>query len=375
MKVLHLGKLCPPNEGGIEVFTYDLLEYLNSNGLQADLLCFGDKTLESTYNGFRFFSCKMNMKLSSAPLSWDFVNYFNKLAKNYDLIHVHSPNPLAEMLSIFSNKPVIVHWHSDIVKQKILYKFYKPFQQAMLKKAKKIICTSPQYLESSQQIEKFKDKAIVIPLGLNPKRLVYDENDKKFLEIKERIRGKKIVLSVGRLIYYKGFEYLIESAKFLPDDVIVLIVGGGPLYDKLVRMIENLELKEKVFLTGRVKDVGIFIKNCDIFCLPSVERSEAFGLVLLEALYYGKPLITTDVYGSGMSYVNKDGETGFVVPSKNPKALADAINKILFDRELYETFSKNALERFKEFDITSIGNKIINLYKEVLNSHQSERSS
>ncbi|MGC8791708.1 MAG: glycosyltransferase, partial [Desulfurella sp.] len=164
-------------------------------------------------------------------------------------------------------------------------------------------------------------------------------------------------------------------AKFLPDDVIVLIVGGGPLYDKLVRIIENLELKEKVFLTGRVKDVGIFIKNCDVFCLPSVERTEAFGLVLLEALYYGKPLITTDVYGSGMSYVNKDGETGLVVPSKNPKALAEAINKILFDRELYETFSKNALKRFKEFDITSIGNKIINLYKEVLNDYQSKSTA
>jgi glycosyltransferase involved in cell wall biosynthesis len=279
------------------------------------------------------------------------------------------------MLSIFSNKPVIVHWHSDIVKQKILYKFYKPFQQAMLKKAKKIICTSPQYLESSQQIEKFKDKAIVIPLGLNPKRLVYDENDEKFLEIKEKIRNKKIVLSVGRLVYHKGFEYLIESAKFLPNDAIVIIVGDGPLYNKLSDLVKKLNLKDKVFLTGRikVKDVGIFIKNCYVFCLSSV--LESFGLVLVEALYYRKPLITTDVYGSGMSYVNKDGETGFVVSSKNPKALAEAINKILSDKKLYETFSKNALERFKEFEITSIGNKIINLYKEVLNDYQSKSTA
>jgi glycosyltransferase involved in cell wall biosynthesis len=236
----------------------------------------------------------------------------------------------------------------------------------MLKKAKKIICTSPQYLESSQQIEKFKGKAVIIPSGLDPKRLAYDENDEKFLEIKEKIRGKKIVLSVGRLIYYKGFEYLIESAKFLPDDTIVIIVGSGPLYNKLNDLVRKLNLKDKVFLTGRVKDVGIFIKNCDVFCLPSVESSEAFGLVLVEALYFGKPLVTTDVEGSGMSYVNQNGVTGLVVPPKDPKSLSNAFNTILSDKESYEKFSKNAYERFKEFEISNIGDKIINLYKEVL---------
>ncbi|MDK2922257.1 MAG: hypothetical protein PWR24_1814 [Desulfonauticus sp.] len=371
MKVLHLGKLCPPNEGGIEVFTYDLLEYLNSKGIKADLLCFGDRTFEDDYRGFKYFSCKMNLKLSSAPLSIDFIKKFVKLAKNYDIIHVHSPNPLAEVLSIFSSKPLIIHWHSDIVKQKILYLFYKPFQQATLKKATKIICTSPQYLESSKQISRFKDKAIVVPLGLNTQRLTHDEGDKKFLELIDRVKEKKIVLSIGRLIYYKGFEYMVQAAKYLHDNVVVVIVGDGPLYSKLKGMIDQLGLNDKVFLTGRVNDIGIFLKNCDLFCLPSIERSEAFGLVLVEALFYGKPLVTTDVYGSGMSYVNKSGETGLVVPPKDPKALAGAINKILSDSKLYKKFNYNAKERFKEFEISSIENRIITLYKEVLNDYKS----
>lgn len=114
MKVLHLGKFCPPNEGGIEVFSYDLLEYLNSKGIKAHFLCFGDKTYSDTYKGFCFFSCKMNIKLNSTLIPIDFIKIFKKIVKNYDMLHIHSPNPLAEIISIFTNKKFIVHWHSDI---------------------------------------------------------------------------------------------------------------------------------------------------------------------------------------------------------------------------------------------------------------------
>lgn len=369
MKVLHLGKLCPPNEGGIEVFTYDLLEYLNSKGIKADLLCFGDRTFEDDYRGFKYFSCKMNLKLSSAPLSIDFIKKFVKLAKNYDIIHVHSPNPLAEVLSIFSSKPLIIHWHSDIVKQRILYLFYKPIQQMLLKKANSIICTSPNYLDSSEQLKKFRHKVSIIPLSLNPERLIKKESNKemKLAAIAENIKNKKIVLSIGRLVIHKGFEYLIEAGKYLDNDVVIIIIGDGPLYSKLKQKINDSSINHKVFLLGSVKvnEISKYIKICDIFCLPSI--MESFGLVLLEAIYFGKPLITTDVYGSGMNYVNQNGITGFVVPPRNPIALAEAINKILGDANLYNNFSQNAKERFKEFEISNIGNRIIDLYKEILN--------
>lgn len=369
MKILHLGKLCPPNEGGIEVFTYDMLEYLNSKGIKADLLCFGDKTRKLNYKGFDYFECKMNINLNSAPLSYDFIKTFKKIEKEYDIIHLHSPNPLAEMLSLFTDKKVIIHWHSDIVKQKISYNFYKPIQQKVLKKAHKIICTSPQYLETSKQLKNFKEKVAIIPLALNLDRLKAS-NEKEKNSLKEKIGNKKIVLSIGRLIYYKGFEYLIKAGKYMKDDVAIVIVGGGPLYEKLKDTVKTLNFENKVYLLGRVDNINInsVIKDSDLFCLPSVERSESFGLVLVEALYFGKPLITTNIEGSGMNYVNQDEVTGFVVPPKNPKALADAINKILYDNNLYERFSKNALERFKEFDISSIGDKIIKIYEEEINN-------
>ena len=365
MKVLHLGKLCPPNEGGIEIFSYDLLEYLNSKGIKADLLCFGSKTAKSSYKGFDYFECKMNIKLNSAPLSYDFIKIFKRIEREYDIIHIHSPNPLAEFLSLFTDKKIIIHWHSDIVKQKISYRFYKPIQQKVLKKAHKIICTSPQYLETSKQLRDFKENAVIIPLGLNPSRLKAS-NEKVTKSLKAKIGNKKIVLSIGRLIYYKGFEYLIKAGKYIKDDVAIVIVGGGPLYENLKDMVKALNLENKVYLLGRVDKISSYIKESDLFCLPSVERTEAFGLVLVEALYFGKPLITTNVEGSGMNYVNQDGITGLVVPPRNPKALADAINKILSDNNLYERFSKNARERFKEFDISSIGDKIVSLYEEVL---------
>jgi glycosyltransferase involved in cell wall biosynthesis len=366
MKVLHLGKLCPPNEGGIELFSFDLLEMLNKKGIKADLLCFDNYTKEDIYNDFKYFACKMNIKLNSAPLSYDFAKTFWKIVNDYDIIHIHSPNPLAEVLSLFTDKKTIIHWHSDIVKQKIAYQFYKLIQKKVLQKAKKIIATSPQYLNTSDQLKDYKDKAVNIPLGLNTKRLeIEDENTEEFKKIKNKIANKKIVLAVGRLVEYKGFEYLVEASRFLKDDIVILIAGGGPLYDRLQNKINNLNLSNKVLLLGRINNVSVFMKNSDLFCLPSISRNEAFGLVLVEALYFGKPLVTANVDGSGMNYVNIHNKTGLVVPPKDPKALAEAINMILSDENLYSRFSKNAKERFKEFEIDSIADRIIKIYQEL----------
>jgi len=370
MKILHLGKLCPSNEGGIELFTYDLLEYLNSRGIKADLFCFGNKTEENIYRGFKYFSCKMNIKLNSAPISLDFILRFKALTNNYDIIHLHSPNPLAEILSTFSKKPVIIHWHSDIIKQKMSYFFYKPFQQTTLKRASQIICTSPQYLETSEQLKNFKNKAVIVPLGIDSKRLSSTEEEEDLKQLFIKLRGKKVILSIGRLVEYKGFKYLIDAGKYLDNDKVILIAGGGKLHNLFQKKIKELKLKNKVFLLGRVNNISYILRKSDIFCLPSISRNEAFGLVLLEALYFGKPLITTNVEGSGMNYVNIHGKTGFIVPAKNPKALAEAINVILSDRNLYENLSKNARKRFKEFEIASVGEKVIKIYERLLRSKE-----
>lgn len=366
MKVLHLGKLCPPLEGGVEVFTNDLIEYLNERDIRTDLLCFNNQTCESTFRNFKVYRCKMTVKVKSAPLSLDYIKYFTKIVENYDLIHVHSPNPLAELLSLFTSKKTIIHWHSDIVRQRFLYRLYRPIQKKALERATKIVLTSPQYLESSQQVRPFISKAQVIPLGLNPKRLEEELKNNPEENLPFDMKRRKVILSIGRLVYYKGFEYLIESAKYLDSDYVIAIAGRGPLYDKLNKMIRELSLENKVFLLGRVEKIAPLLKNCSLFCLPSVTRTEAFGLVLVEALYFGKPLVTTSVPGSGMNYVNIHGVTGLVVPPQDPKALAEAIRTILEDENLYAKFSQGALERFKEFSIENVGEKVIKLYESVL---------
>lgn len=369
MKVLHLGKFCPPTEGGIENFSYDLIEYLNKKGINTDLICFGESTKKFNYKNFNILQCKMISKIQSAPLSYDYYRIFNEVEKNYDIIHIHSPNTLAEVLTLNSNKKIIIHWHSDIVKQKLLYFFYKVIQKIVIKKSDIIICTSQEYLNKSDQLKNFKNKVVIIPLGLNQDRLkVYsfgEDNDINFQF--EKIKGKKIVLSVGRLVIHKGFKYLIKAGKYISEDAVILIVGGGPLYQNLKKMVVSEKLENKVFLLGPIGSIKIkyLLKFCDIFCLPSI--MESFGLVLLEALYFGKPLITTNLEKSGMNYINHDGITGLIVPPKDPVSLANAINKLLSDKKMYETFSKNALDRFKEFEISSIGDKIIDLYKNVIN--------
>ena len=366
MKVLHLGKFCPPTEGGIETFSYDLIEKLNSIGIKADLLCFGNQTINSRYRNFNYYACKMNMRLNSAPISLEFIKKFLDIEANYDIIHIHSPNPLAEILSIYSRRKVIIHWHSDIVKQKLLYSFYKPIQKKALQKAEKIIVTSPQYLNTSEQLKDYKQKATIVQLALNTKRLdINDESKNEIKKVLNIMNNKKIVLAIGRLVEYKGFEYLIKASKYLNDDLIVIIIGGGPLYYQLRKKINNEKLNDRVFLLGRVNNVSSYMKYCDLFCLPSISRNEAFGLVLVEALYFGKPLVTTNVEGSGMNYVNINDETGLIVPPKNSKALADAINKIFADENRYKKLKENAFKRFKEFDIDSVTDKIINIYNNI----------
>ncbi|MDN5379204.1 glycosyltransferase [Thermodesulfobacterium sp.] len=205
-----------------------------------------------------------------------------------------------------------------------------------------------------------------MPLGLNIERLNTKDNDLKYENIKDKLNGKKVVLSIGRFVEYKGFEYLVESAKYFKENTILVIVGTGPLFGKIEEMIKRENLNDKVILTGKVKNINSFLSKCDVFCLPSISRNEAFGLVLVEALYFGKPLVTTNVEGSGMNFVNIDNFTGFVVEPRNPKALAEAINKILSDEDLYKILSQNAKKRFNEFKIEAIGDKIINLYKDIL---------
>jgi glycosyltransferase involved in cell wall biosynthesis len=215
-----------------------------------------------------------------------------------------------------------------------------------LKKAKKIFVSNPNLIESSNHLRKFKEKCVVIPFGVDLEKFKLNEEIKKEVEdIKKRYKPP-IILSIGRYVYYKGFEYLIEAAKNVKAKF--LIIGEGALKEKYENIIKKLNLEDKVFLIPHVENLIPYYYACDLFVLPSIALSEAFGIVLLEAMVCGRPLISTEV-GTGTSFINQDGITGFVIEPKNSKILSEKINAILENEKLKEKFSQNSLRRAQEF--------------------------
>ncbi len=187
--------------------------------------------------------------------------------------------------------------------------------------------------------------------------------------IRKTYKNKKIIFSLGRLVYYKGFEYLIDSAKYLSEDYIILIGGIGPLYKELDNKIKLLKLENKVKLLGRIEDndLGNYYEACDIYCLSSIVKSEAFGIVQIEAMSFSKPVIATKIKGSGVDWVNKHKESGINVNPKNGEELANAIKKIISNHNLYKKYSQGAKNRFEEnFNREIMVESIYKLYSELL---------
>lgn len=372
MRILQLGKFYPIH-GGVEKVMYDLLIGLTQRGIHCDMLCANfdvrEKGFIKSINDIGSLICSSSiMKVSSTMISPSMVLKLRKMCNDYDIIHVHHPDPMAALslwLSGYKGK-VILHWHSDIIKQKNLLKFYLPLQTWLINRADVIFGTTPVYLLESPYLRSVQNKCEVLPIGISP--ILPDE--KKVLEIKERYNGKKIVFSLGRLVSYKGFKYLVDAAKYLSDDYIILIGGDGNLKKELQEQIIKSRLSEKVKLLGRVSDDDLpnYYGACDVYCLSSIHKTEAFAIVQIEAMSCGKPVVATKIPGSGVSWVNADGESGLNVESENSKALAEAIYKILGDTEQYQKYSTGARERFTQLF------KKENMIDSVLNYYQKELS-
>ena len=355
MKILHFGKYYPPYFGGVEKVNYDLVERLNQKeDCQVDELCFAHKTdyKESfTPQGYKLFRVPIWGIKFSTPLPKGIFRAFLKIRKDYDIIHVHVPNPIASLVSLLAPKKakIVVHWHSDIVKQKTLLKFFKPLQTAFLKRADAIIATSQNYVEASDDLRPFLSKVHVVPIGLDAAEMSYNQKDVE--DIKKRYEGKKIVLCIGRLTLYKGHKVLIEAVKKLDDNVVILLGGVGEMEAELKQFAGECNVEDKVKFIGRIpaEHIYAYYKAADVFCLPSITRAEAFGVVLLEALAMGIPIVTCNIEGSGVPWVNQDGETGYNVPVRDSDSLADKIRQIINNSELRDELSQNCIKRFREY--------------------------
>ena len=352
-KILHVYKCFYPSSiGGIEKFIFDISFNLNKK-FSFGVFCLGDKTKYFKYKNIRIFQFKKNFEISSCPFSIDALLNFKKIASNFDLIHYHYPYPFMDILSLTSKSKSIVTYHSDIIKQKILIKIYNFLQKYFLSKQKSIITTSKNYFISSKTLKQFAKKIKIIPFGINVQ---------KNIKIKKS-KIAKFIFFVGAIRYYKGLDTLLFAAKNINCNI--LIAGTGKELAKLKSLKKKLKL-DNVFFLGKVSEnkKNFLLKNCELFVFPSNSRAEAFGYSLLEALSFGRPLISCDIK-TGTSFINQNNKTGFVVPPNNPINLSKKINFLLDNKnkKILKKFSKNSLLRFKDhFTINKMIKKYCKLY-------------
>ncbi|RJG42717.1 glycosyltransferase [Motilimonas pumila] len=376
MKILHIGKYYPPFMGGIENFMADLLPEQSRQGHQVAAIVHHHEKhlpyLKEVIHGCAIHRVPFYGQMAYAPISPSFGSYLNQVICEFspDVIHIHMPN-LSAIWCLFSSQaktiPWVVHWHADVIgavpdlKIKVLYPMYACFENRILDRSTKVIATSPPYLSSSLPLQKFRHKTTVIPLGINI-------SAKPFQCLATRSTkgsGTRLrLLVIGRLTYYKGHRYLLEAVAQLCAEglnVHLDIVGGGELEAEIKQQVLQLELAANVHCLGKLSDDDLHtaLHSCDLICLPSIERTEAFGVVLLEAARVEKPALVTDVSGSGMSWVVQSGVTGLVAKAGDVASLAQQLRMAYDARDSLHAMGKAAKQRLNEnFDISVISSKI-----------------
>lgn len=371
MKILQLGKFYPIL-GGVEKVMYDHTLALSAHGVECDMLCAvlqGPSRVLPLNGKARLIGCRTWVKACATTIAPGMIWKLWRIAGRYDLIHVHHPDPmacLALLLSGYRGK-VVLHWHSDIEKQKWLLRLYRPLQNWLLRRADLIIGTTPVYTSESPCLTGVQQKVRTLPIGIEP--VVPQPEAVK--RLRSRYEGRKVVFSLGRMVAYKGFRYLVEAARHLDDEYVVLIGGEGPLRGELEELVEQWGLQQRVQLLGRVSDeeLSAYYGACHVFCLSSVQKTEAFGIVQLEAMSCGKPVVATCIPHSGVSWVNAHGESGLNVPPADAKALAEAIRTLTQNEAVYRRYCEGALQRYHSlFTRERNLDKLLNIYVELWKS-------
>lgn len=370
MKILHIGKYYYPYHGGMESVVKDLCEGLVKENQEVEVLC--SHTLPVSKNEVinkvkvsRVF--RLGTLLSQSLTPSLLTNIFFK-SKKFDVVHLHCPNPLAELASLFipKNVPLVITYHSDIIRQKAILPFYRPLQKKILNRAQKIIVPTLNHINCSDILPEYREKCEVIPFGLNTEFMP----ELKTLETKaSALKEKygKYALFVGRLVGYKGLDVLIEACRHVEDKV--LIVGQGPENDRLRDQIKKLGLTDKVKMLGRVEDLNEFWSyylGSEFFILPSITSNENFGVVQLEAMYCSKAVITTNLK-SGVPLVGEKGKTSLLVNPNNSEQLGKAMQMLFSNPELAQKMGKAGKARFNRlYTYEKMIESHINLYNNLL---------
>lgn len=365
-KILHISKYYYPFVGGTEQTARDIVLALKNNYIQK-VVAFGTEQDDEIcqVDNVDVIKCGCVAKIASQSISLTYKKNLKKIFDEFepDVVIFHYPNPFVASILLQLLKPkvkLIVYWHLDIVKQKVLKYLFYGQNKKLLKRANKVICTSPNYIQGSLWLQSVKDKCLVVPSCINEKRMLCTPQiEEKAATIRKENENKIICVAVGRHTEYKGFEYLVRASKYLTNNFIIYITGTGELTNKLKKEAEG---DEKIIFTGRIEDdeLKALIYAADIFCFPSITKNEAFGLALAEAMYYAKPAVTFNIPGSGVNYVCINGENGIEVPNRDIKKYAEAMQKLAGDKLLREKYGKAGQKRVEEKFLSSQYYKNIN---------------
>ncbi|MFT4121251.1 glycosyltransferase family 4 protein [Bradyrhizobium sp.] len=373
MRVLHFFKTYRPESyGGIEQFIFQLAHGSSRRGLEVEVLSLSSDLDDQSerFDNHTIHRVRRDFEISSTGFSLRSFGKFRRLAQQADVLHLHFPWPFADLVHLLANvsKPVVLTYHSDIVRQRMLLKLYAPLMRRFLGSVDRIVATSPNYLKTSDVLSGFAGKTEVIPIGLD--RDTYPPYDPSLQDKWPFLKGKRFFLFVGVLRYYKGLHILLDALR--GTDHTIVIVGAGPIEGELRQHASDVGLTDVHFLGAVSDDEKVALLNfCHAAIFPSHLRAEAFGISLLEAAMYSKPLISSEV-GTGTSYVNVDGETGIVVPPSDPGALRRAMDVLLDQPDLASKMGTAAGQRYERyFRADQMIDRYLDLYQRLL----SERSS
>jgi glycosyltransferase involved in cell wall biosynthesis len=368
MKVLHFYKTyLPDSVGGVEQVISQIALSSASLGVDTEVLALSPKMVERTIkiDNHYVHRCRANFEIASTPFSFSAFLRFKQLAKEADIIHYHFPYPFTDLLHFVTrvNKPTVLTYHSDIVKQKHLLKIYRPLKNKFLGSVDRIVATSPNYLKSSKVLSRLGDKVSVIPIGLD--KSTYPVASKDRLEHWQKKFGDKFFLFVGVMRYYKGLHILINAARHF--DYPIIIAGAGPIEKELKEQVKNLSINNVHFVNFVSEEDKVALYTLSYAVLfPSHLRSEAFGISLLEGAMYGKPLISSEI-GTGTTYINIDGKTGMVVPPNNSSALSQAMDYLWNNPVVAKKMGKRAERRYWNlFTADKMAKSYTDLYNSIL---------
>jgi rhamnosyl/mannosyltransferase len=370
IRVLTFGRYADADFGGLERYVLELARGLRNDVHFTNIVAARGAAPDLEVVGDTLYARPMG-SIAGVPVCPTMPFHAHRLHRRnrFDIVHLQFPcDPAAHIATVTLPRSVrrVITWHSDVVRQKRLLRLYRPFLERLLDSADAIILPSPVHQTASEHLSGIEDRGRfhVVPFGFDLSH--YDRRPEAADAVRKRHEGRFLIFALGRHVYYKGYEYLIRALSDLPQ--VDLVLGGrGPLTDSLGRLAEGLGVRNRVEFTGRIPeaDLPAYYHACDVFCLPSVEQSEAFGITQLEAMACGKPVVCCDL-GNAVSWVNQHGVTGLVVPPADSAALAAAISQLRSDAGLRQRLGEQGKRRAGEFTLEAMARSTLSVYEAVL---------